>query len=205
MTHQVITIARQAGSGGREIGKRLAKELNIAYYDNELITIAAKESGMSEKLFENIDKAPTTSLLFSVAMGGWSNIGQRNTYSGVNIRDKAFYIQADIIRSIAEKEPCVIIGRCANYILNRHSGLLSVFVHADFDWRAERVADLYGKPKEEIEKNIAKTDKQRASLYNYYTNCTWGDIKNYSLAIDRQRFDIDSCVDIIKTALQAKN
>ena len=164
----VITIARQYGSGGHEVGEKLAGKLGVPFYDKALIAMAAKKSGLSEEVFADADEKATSSLLYSMVMGSYA-FGSR--IPGINempINDKLFIIQSDIIKKAAAEGPCVIIGRCADYILRDFENCLNVFVHAD---KAARVKRIVGKNLCEAKKApdfVTKKDKQRASYYNYY-------------------------------------
>lgn len=196
----VITISRQYGSGGHEVGERLAKELGIPFYDKALIAMAAKQSGFSEEVFADVDERATNSLLYSMVMGSYG-FGAR--IPGVNempINDKLFIIQSDIIKKAAEEGPCVIIGRCADYILREHPHCMSVFVHAE---KSARVKRIVGKELCEAKKApdfITKKDKQRANYYNFYSNKRWDDLANYSLTVDTSKFSVEDAVEIIMDA-----
>ena len=171
----VITISRQYGSGGHEVGEKVAQKLNLPFYDKALIAMAAKKSGLSEEVFADADEKATSSLLYSMVMGSYA-FGAR--VPGINempINDKLFVLQSDIIKKAAKEGPCVIIGRCADYILREHENCLNVFVHAD---KAARIKRIVG-------------------LYNFYSNNRWDDLLNYDLTIDTSRFSVDMAVDLI--------
>lgn len=192
----VISIARQFGSGGREVAKKVAEILGIPFYDKELIALAAKESGLSEKMFEGLEEKPTTSLLYSLVMGLQAGGGVYTTYGDVGV-DNAFRIQSQIIKEVSEKGPCVIVGRCADYILRENPNLVSVFVHADIDFRAERIMKEYDMKEKAALDYATKTDKRRASFYNFNTNRTWGSVDNYDLSIATHRLGIDNAAELI--------
>ena len=186
----VITFARQFGSGGHEVAKTTAEILGIPFYDKELIAIAAKESGLSEHLFDGLDEKPTNSFLYSLVMGVQSGASTYCRYGDVTGSDNIFRIQAQVIRQIADKEPCVIVGRCADYILQEYENLVSVFVHANIEQRIERIMKRYDLKEKNAEDYINKTDKRRNSFYNFYTNRVWGSVDNYNLAIDTAQIGI---------------
>ncbi|MGM9665982.1 MAG: AAA family ATPase [Eubacteriales bacterium] len=195
----VVTIARQYGSGGREVGEKLAKEMNMAYYDESLIKLAAEKSGMSLEALENVDERATPSLLYAVAMGsaGMMPFNYGMLYE-TPLNDKLFAYQSQIIKEEAAKGPSVFIGRCADFVLEGHPKLVRVFIYADLDKRAQTIA-----ARKEIEvgeaKNLAvKTDKKRASYYNYYTSRKWGRIENYDVMIDTAKIGIDGAVKVIQ-------
>ena len=135
----ILTFARQFGSGGHEVAEKVAKLLNIGFYDKELIAIAAKESGLSEHLFDGLEEKPTNSLLYSLVMGLQSGSSTYCRYGDVTGSDNIFRIQSQVIRSIAEKESCVIVGRCSDYVLRNEENLVSVFIRAGIDFRTERI------------------------------------------------------------------
>ena len=193
----VITFARQFGSGGHEVAKTTAEILGIPFYDKELIAIAAKESGLSEHLFDGLDEKPTNSFLYSLVMGVQSGASTYCRYGDVTWSDNIFRIQAQVIRQIADKEPCVIVGRCADYILQEYENLVSVFVHANIEQRIERIMKRYDLKEKNAEDYINKTDKRRNSFYNFYTNRVWGSVDNYNLAIDTAQIGIKNAAEII--------
>lgn len=193
----VITFARQFGSGGHEVAKTTAEILGIPFYDKELIAIAAKESGLSEHLFDGLDEKPTNSFLYSLVMGVQYGASTYCRYGDVTGSDNIFRIQAQVIRQIADKEPCVIVGRCADYILQEYENLVSVFVHANIEQRIERIMKRYDLKEKNAEDYINKTDKRRNSFYNFYTNRVWGSVDNYNLAIDTAQIGIKNAAEII--------
>lgn len=193
----VLTFARQFGSGGHEVAKTTAEILGIPFYDKELIAIAAKESGLSEHLFDGLDEKPTNSFLYSLVMGVQSGASSYCRYGDVTGSDNIFRIQAQVIRQIADKGPCVIVGRCADYILREYENLVSVFVHADMEQRTARIMKRYNLKEKNAEDYINKTDKRRNSFYNFYTNRIWGSVENYNLAIDTAQVGIKNAAEII--------
>ena len=199
----VITISRQFGSGGHEVGERIASKLSVPFYDKALIALAAKKSGISEDVFENVDEKAASSLLYSIVMGTYAYGGRIAGINEMPVNDKLFIIQADIIKKAAAEGPCVIIGRCANYILRDHTNCLNVFIHADKSGRLKRVVAKSIIDEKRASDFISKKDKQRANYYNFYTNNRWDDIFGYDMTLDTSRFNIDQAVDIIVKAAKS--
>ena len=196
----VITISRQFGSGGHEVGEKLARQLDVPFYDKALIAMAAKQSGLSEEVFANADETATSSLLSSMVMGSYS-FGAR--VPGINempINDKLFIIQSDIIKKAAAEGPCVIIGRCADYILREHENCLNVFVHASKEERVRRSVAKKDCEERKASDFVTKKDKQRANYYNFYSNKRWDDLQNYDITIDTSRFTVDEAVELLMDA-----
>ena len=177
--------------------KNNGENTRYSVYDKELIAIAAKESGLSEHLFDGLDEKPTNSFLYSLVMGVQSGASTYCRYGDVTGSDNIFRIQAQVIRQIADKEPCVIVGRCADYILQEYENLVSVFVHANIEQRIERIMKRYDLKEKNAEDYINKTDKRRNSFYNFYTNRVWGSVDNYNLAIDTAQIGIKNAAEII--------
>lgn len=194
----VITIGRQFGSGGREIGKLIAEKLGINFYDKELISIAAKQSGLCEQIFETHDEKPTSSFLYSLVMDTYS-LGYGGTgYMDVPVGQKVFLAQFDAIKKIAENESCVIVGRCADYALEEYRNVFNVFVHADRDARIKRVMERDNVQKEaDVWDMINKSDKRRSNYYNYYSNKKWGEARTYDLCISSSLLGVEACADSI--------
>lgn len=200
--NRIITISRQYGSGGREIGAKLAQKLGIPFYDNELITRAAKESGFSEKVFENAEKKATNSLLYSIAMGMSAYGNQDIGFTQLSLDDQLFIVQSNVIRKIAQEGPCVIVGRCADYVLKDHVNAVNIFVWADMEFRKHRAISQYGLKENKPEEAIQKTDKGRANYYNYHTDRKWGRADYYHLSIKSDYIGIDNCIDCILRYLE---
>lgn len=203
-TNTIITIGRQYGSGGREIGKIIAHELGIKCYDKELLDRAAKDSGLCEELFENHDEKPTNSFLYSLVMDTYSFGYPSSTFSEMPINQKVFLAQFDAIKKIASEGPCVIIGRCADYALSSFDNTLSVFLRADLNDRIRRVASNDNLTDAKAKDNILKADKKRASYYNYYTNKHWGEASSYDLCINSSKVGIEGAVKLILEAIELK-
>lgn len=193
----ILTFARQFGSGGHEVAEKVAKLLNIDFYDKELIAIAAKESGLSEHLFDGLEEKPTNSLLYSLVMGLQSGSSTYCRYGDVTGSDNIFRIQSQVIRSIAEKESCVIVGRCSDYVLRNEENLVSVFVRAGIDFRTERIMKSCDMKEKSALDYILKTDKRRSSFYNFYTNRIWGSVDNYDISVNTERVDTDGAAQVI--------
>lgn len=197
--HFVITIGRQFGSGGKEIGIKLAEKLGIKCYDKELLELAAKESGLCQEMFEMHDEKPTNSFLYSMVMDTYAGIYNPQTMIEMPINQKVFLAQFDTIKKIAEKETCIIVGRCADYTLEDMENVFSVFICADLDKRIERISKKYDLKPNKAKDMIIKTDKRRANYYNYYSNKEWGRASTYNLCVDSGRIGIDKTVDLIAT------
>ena len=188
----IITIARQYGSGGREIGERIAAALGIPKYDKELITEAASRGDLDPGVIQKADETAANSLLYTLAMG--SNVFGTAMSFGYKmpINDKLFLLQSDVIKSYAKEGSCVIIGRCADYVLRDEPNLLRVFIYGDLEHRQQRVLERHRdvKPSQAID-IINKTDKRRASYYNFYTGNKWGKYDNYDIAINSSTLGIE--------------
>lgn len=204
MEKTIITLGRQFGSGGREIGKKLAARLHIDYYDKELLQLAAKESGLCTELFEKADEKTSVSLLQAFAMGFSMNgvIFQPGDY----FTDATlFRVQSDVIRKIASEKSCVIVGRCADYILSEEKSCTNIFIHASQESRIARILRQNPMSEKEALEVIRKADKTRATYYNYYTDKTWGAAASYHLCIDSSVADTDEIVDFIKTFVEKRH
>lgn len=199
----VITIAREFGSGGHDIGQKLAEELGIKCYDKELLELAAKESGLCEELFANHDEKPTNSFLYSLVMDTYS-LGYTTSYVDMPINHKVFLAQFDAIKKLAEKESCIIVGRCADYALESNPNAISVFIKAPKEFRVGRVKELYQLSDSKAADLIHKNDKKRASYYNYYTSKKWGEAKGYDLCVDSSKLGIDGTIELIKSYIEIK-
>ena len=198
-----ITICRQFCSGGREIGKGLSEKLGVKFYDKELLTLAAKESGFTENTFEKADEIASNSLLYSVVMGGYPMSTLFSPSSNMVTNDTLFNIQSKIIKDLSDKESCIIIGRCSDYILREHPRILRIFLRADMDFRIERFKRLYDTSKEKsLEQALIKADKKRSNYYGYYTGNDWDNINNYDLVINTAKFGIEKSIEYIIDGLE---
>ena len=193
MKHIVITIGREYGSGGRLIAKKLSDEMGITFYDKQLITDVAKKTGFSEHFIRNAEhQRPTNSFLYDL-------------YTSVqtpSIPDQVFIAQAKVIKEAAARESCVIVGRCADYILRDLPNCLKVFVNAPLDQRVRRAREEYGVQENNLESFVLRQDKARASYYNYFATGRWGQSREYDLCIN-SRIGIDACVAVIRSAALA--
>lgn len=200
----VITIARQYGSGGRTIGEMLSKDLNIHYYDRELLKLASEESGINERLFNNADEKVKMTNLFKVIKSVYT--GQLIPPESDNFvsDNNLFNYQAKVIKQLAEEESCIIIGRCADYVLKDYDNVLSVFIHAPKAYCMEQAANKVSLPSKELEKYIAKVDKMRAEYYKYYTGREWTDARNYDLCLDSSKLGFERCVEEIKSYINVR-
>lgn len=194
---KIITIGRQYGSGGREIGQKLADHYGIPFYDNELITRAAKESGFAEETFARAEDKATNSLLYSLAMGINVYGNQDFGFSGLSLDDRIFLAQSDVIRKVAEEGACVIVGRCADYVLKEWQGVFNIFIQASLDFRLKRVVEKYGESEKKAGELIIKNDKRRANYYNYHVGEKWTNLTNYDLVIRSDLSGIDNAVSCI--------
>ena len=200
----IITIGRECGSGGRHIGQALAEKLGIKCYDKELLNLAAKESGLCKELFETHDEKPTSSFLYSLVMDTYSFGYNASSFVDMPISHKVFLAQFDTIKKIADEGPCVIVGRCADYALADFDNCISIFVHANMDKRIKRIASKYALTEAKARDQILKTDKKRASYYNYYSDKKWGDGSSYNMCIDSGVCGIDGTVQLIKDFVALK-
>ncbi len=194
----IITIGRQFGSGGREIGEKLAQKYKIKFYDKDLLKRAAKESGICTELFENNDEKPTGSFLYNLVTDTYS-FGYSSPYVEMPLSHKVFLAQFDAIKKIAEEGPCVIVGRCADYALAELKNCLHVFINAPIEDRVERISVKYPdlNDSSKVRDMIIKTDKARANYYNYYSSKKWGRADSYDLCINSSILGIDGTVDLI--------
>ena len=197
MIDTVITVGRQYGSGGRFVARKLAEKLGIPYYDKELLNLAAKESGICEEMFEDHDEKPTRSLLFSLVTGMQMRGDTGSVYMDMPLNHKIFLAQFEAIRSVAAQGPCVIVGRCGDYVLRDQPNVVRVFIKAGMEDRKERAVTYYGVDSAKAEDVIRKADKQRASYYNYYATANWGAVDNYDLCVDTGAVGVDGAVDTI--------
>ena len=200
----VITIGREYGSGGREIGRLLASELGVKCYDKELLALAAKESGISEELFKTHDEKPTSSFLYSLVMDTYSMGYSTSSFIDMPLNQKVFMAQYDSIRKLAETESCVIVGRCADYALKDMPNCFSIFIKADFEARIKRIRRIYDYPEAKAKDLIIKTDKKRANYYNFYSNKKWADSRSYDLCIDSSVLGVEGTVELIKNYIELR-
>ena len=194
MSRKIITISREFGSGGRSIGKAVAEALQIPYYDKEIIKQVAEQTGFSPDYIENTGEyAPGKSILSYLS----TIAGQSGIMGGMSAADFLWSIQRQVVLDLAEKEPCVIVGRCADYILKDNPDAFHVFVHAPTAFKADRIVRLYGESEKKPEERLAEKDKKRSVNYRHYTDREWGVCQNYNLSLDSGAIGIEKCVSII--------
>lgn len=208
-TNTIITIGREYGSAGREIGYKVAADLGIKLYDKEMLARAAKESGLCQELFETHDEKPTSSFLYSLVMDTYSLGYTSGSYTDMPINHKVFLAQFDAIKKIADEGPCILVGRCADYALEEYDNVLSLFIHAKMDAKIRRIARIYDLTDTKAKDLIVKTDKKRAGYYNYYSNKKWGAAGSYHACLDSSLLGIEGTAEAIKMLValkeQAKN
>ncbi len=194
MAQLYITIGRQFGSGGREIAKKVAEALGVPYYDKELLRVAAEESGLSHDFLRNYDEKPTNSFLYSLVMG------QQNVMAGVHgttVEQLAAQAQREAVLSVAEKGSCVIVGRCADYILRDKPGLVRVFICAGDEQRVKRICERDGLSEKEAREKMKKMDKARAAYYSFHTDRKWGDASSYDLCVNSSLLGPEKTAELI--------
>lgn len=195
MAKKIITVSRQFGSGGRTVGKMVAEKLGIAYYDKDIVKQVALETGFDEGFIEDKGEYASSkswlAYMFSARGTGHS------VHSGLSMQDFLWAVQCRIIMQLADKEPCVIVGRCADYILRDRDDCLNVFIHADNEARADRIVRMYGQSEKSPEKRISDKDKRRSTYYRHYTDREWGMAVNYDISLNSSVVGIERCADII--------
>jgi cytidylate kinase len=195
-TNTVITISRQFGSGGRLIGKKLAEKLGVPFYDKELIELAVEESGFSKEIFEKVDERASSSLLYSLSVSPGVMQGVTGM-ADLPLNDKVFLVQTKIIKEVASKGGCVIVGRCADYILKEFNNVVNVFIRSDMESRIERATNVYKINMTNAQKEIQRNDKKRANYYSFYAHSKWGVVDNYDLCLNSGKVGIDESVEVI--------
>lgn len=204
MGNLVITIGRECGSAGRLIGQKLAADLGVKCYDKELLTLAAKNSGLCEELFKTHDEKPTSSFLYSLVMDTYSLGYNTSAYMDMPINHKIFLAQFDTIKKLAGEESCVIVGRCADYALADYPNTVSVFICGDEEDKIRHLMERHNVDEAKAKDIMIKTDKRRASYYNYYSSKRWGSCKSYDMCISSSAVGYDGAVDIIKEFAKKK-
>ena len=201
-TSSIITIGREFGSGGRQIGQEIANYFGIKCYDKELLEHAASDSRMCKELFEHHDEKPTNSFLYSLVMDTYSFGYSSAGFNEMPMNHKIFLAQFEAIKKLAGEGPCVMVGRCADYALADWKDCFSVFIHGNMDARIRRIAQKYNLSDKKAKDTIVKTDKSRASYYNYYTNKKWGDAQSYHLCLDSSKLGIENTAKVIIEAVK---
>ena len=197
---KIITISREFGSGGRELGKRLADELGIPCYDHQIIEMIAKENGFDERYVANVGEK-------SIEAAYPMTIGHSFAMPPIQLMDQPIRVaaaQRQIIENFAKQGDCVIVGRCADYILKDRPDCLHIFIHADMEHRAARVRERYGETKQPMEKRLQEKDSKRKIYYKHYTNRNWGEAENYDICLDSGKLGVDKCVEIVCDIAQMK-
>ena len=199
MEKRIITISREFGSGGRTIGRRVAEELGIPFYDKELVEQIALESGFAPNFVEEHGEHAPGKTLFSYA---FSSHGVPGVMNGLSTADFLWNVQCGVILQLAEKGPCVIVGRNADYILKDHKDCFHAFIHADKEFRADRIVRLYGESEKSPTARLNEKDKRRRVNYHHYTGRTWGDPHNYDVCLDSSKLGVEACADLIVSLLK---
>ena len=194
MEKKIITISREFGSGGRTIGRMVAERLGIPFYDKELVDQIALESGFAPKYVEEHGEHSPGNSLFSYA---FAHHGVPGVMNGLSTADFLWNVQCSVILQLAEQGPCVIVGRNADYILKDRADCLHVYIHADMDFRADRIVRLYGESEKSPEARLQEKDKRRKVNYQHYTGRTWGMSQNYDISLNSSAIGVENCVDII--------
>ena len=202
---KIITITRQFGSGGHEIGEALAKKLEIPFYDKELISLAAKESGISPEVFYEVDEKATNSLLYSLSVGLYNYGNGFSSMGDLPVNDRLYILQHKIIKELAEKENFVVVGRCADYVLKDNPNIVKVFIYEDIDSRVKRAVDRRDIDPARAKQAVIKADKARANYYSFYSGKKWGLADNYDLCINSTHISTDQAVEIILSYLDILN
>ena len=200
----VITIGRQYGSGGREIGARLAKELGLGFYDKNILRLNSDESGIKESFYHMADEKAGNKLLYRIVKSLAPELGTPSLGPDLIAADNLFRFQSEVIRKLAAEEDCVIIGRCADYVLDGFDGLVKVYLYADMDYRVERIKELgYYEPKD-VKKNIKRIDRERRDYHRYYTGRDWENVENYDLMLNTARLGTEGAVEAVKRYLRLR-
>ena len=201
----IITITRQYGSGGHEIGKLVAERLGINFYDKELISLAAKESGIAPEVFESVDERSSNSLLYSLSTGIYS---YGNGFGGVGdlpMNDRLYILQHKIIREKAKSESFVVVGRCADYVLKEYPNVVKVFIYADIESRVKRAIERQEIDPARAKQAVIRTDKNRANYYSFYSGQKWGLPENYDICINSTKLESSQVCDIIISYINYSN
>ena len=198
----LICIGRQSGSGGRKIGHDIADRLGIPCYDKELIQKVAEKSGLAPEVIEHHDEVPSRSFLYSIVMGGQHSIRSGNVE--LPIEQRIFLAQYNTIRELAEEGSAVFVGRCADYALEDHKNLITIFITADEEDAIAHVESTYGFARPKAKEYVKKTNKRRSNYHDYYTNKEWGDAKNYDLCVNRSRLGFEGTIDLILNFIEAR-
>ena len=190
MSERIITISREFGSGGRTVGRMAAKALNIPCYDQEILEELARKSGFTQGYIQEQGEY--------AAHAGWLSNALASRFSdGLTSQDRLWVLQRELILELAEKGPCVIVGRCADFILREKADCLTAFIHADMSFRAKRIVEVYGQRQDSPQKRLQDKDRRRAAYYQFYTDTRWGQARNYHIALDSGVLGIDRCAELL--------
>ena len=203
MEKKIITISRQYGSGGRYVGQKLSEKLGIPCYDEKIIDMGAKESGFAQDFVAEKGERMTGSLLFNIA----SSLSYANNIlsgNGMSLQDEMYFIQNRIIKDLAEKGSCVIVGRCADYILRERKDVLNIFIYADMESKMERAVTYFGLEKENVSAILKKKDKARSNHYKYYTDQEWGMASNYDLSLNSSTLGVEGSVEFLSSYIDKR-
>ncbi|MBR2831940.1 MAG: cytidylate kinase-like family protein [Oscillospiraceae bacterium] len=203
MSNTIITISREFGSGGRLVGEKLAQVLGIPFYDSAIIEMAAEKSGLSPSFIEQNEEHIPNSFLFNLSASALSSYKPSLQYD-TPINDKTFFAQSAVVRELAAQGSCVIVGRCADYVLREEPGLVRIFVCAEAEDRKKRAVENYGLDSATIDSRLKKIDKARANYYKFYTGENWGGIHEHDLIINTSFIGVDGAVEVIRTLLKEK-
>ena len=198
----IITIGRQFGSAGREIGEKVAEYFGIPCYDKELLSRAAKESGYCEEMIESHDERPTNSFLYNLVMDTYSFGYNASSFVDMPISHKIFLAQFDTIKKMASENPCVIVGRCADYALSDYDNCINLFIYGDENKKVKRIMEKYNLSEGKAKDMINKKDKQRQCYYNYYSSKKWGRADSYDLCINSSLLGVEGTVKLIIQAVE---
>ena len=198
----IITLGRQFGSGGHEIGEKVAEYFGIKCYDKELLSKAAKESGFCQEIIESHDERPTNSFLYNLVMDTYSFGYNASSFMDMPISHKVFLAQFDTIKKMANESPCVIVGRCADYALSEYKNCLNLFIYGNEEQKIQRIMKKYEVSEQKAREMIQKKDKQRQSYYNYYSSKKWGRADSYDLCINSSKYGIEGSVKLIIQAVK---
>ncbi len=196
-TSTIYTFEREFASGGHIVGERLAAKLGIPFYDSQIVDLAAKSAGVNRKLFEGYDEKPTNSFLYSLVMGTYTTMNPVSQTPSLNISDRLFAEEAEIIRAAADKGPCVIVGRCSSYILRDRPNVVRTFITADLKARVEHAINDLAMSPNRIEDELCKRDKKRSNYFNYYSGQKWENASSYDITISTSKVGYDGAVDMI--------
>lgn len=204
MSNFIITIGREYGSGGKEIGEKVAAKLGFNFYNKNLITEAAKKTGINEEILKNVNEKQKESFWYTLAMGMISSSDNINSLAEIPSDEKMIIEQFKTIEEIAETENCVIVGRCSNHILKNRKNVINIFIYAPLENKIERISRLYNLDKKEAEEQIMQVEKERRSYYNYFTNGEWGSKNDYDLCIDSSKLETYEIVNFICDYIKLK-